>query len=268
MWWNKKRETDQEKIIRILKELVSNHSKVNRKEIIQRIINETDIQIEGASQVVDIAIAKLSETRINVIKKEIPHAIDLPYSKSSKELVEKLVVDLAQNVISYEDFLKSIFDIQALESEDWLTKGEKLAKQKDINKALECLDLSLKFNQYNESCLIERGKVLQNLDFHLDAIEDFSRVIDFNSNDFSVIYLRGCSYLKVWELEKAETDFKKAIQLSVNANEQQTKFAQECGYDSVGSMYNKMLLMLSMVKDDDAEFVDEMKNLNSKRREI
>lgn len=265
MWWNKKKESIEEKIVRIIKESVSRNG-LTVAEVAHRLKKEAELSEEAALGIAEEALSEIISKREELLKKEISNVFELPFSKIHKDLIEKAISNLSINKIDSNELADSIFNIRLLESEDWLSKGEKLINQNEFNEALDCFDVSLKFNQLNMSCLIERGKVLQDLGFHKDAIIDFSKVIDARPTDFSVIYLRGCSYMKIWELKNAESDFNKAIQLSVNANEQQTRVANENGFDSVASMYTRMLNMLTIFKSDDAEFIDQMKMMNNKER--
>ena len=269
MWWRKKKESKEQLIKRIIEETLLKPG-TTADDLAIRLSKEAGIEKEAAlslsKNLVDEFLKTSYEKKIGLIKEQLSDIYNLPFSETNFKLVQKEVDRLAKNQIDSKQLFDSIFVIQQLESEDWMTKGEKLVLGKKLNEALASFDISLKFNQFNISCLIERGKLLQDLDFHKDAIKDFSKVINDNPNDFSVIYLRGCSYLRIWEHEKAEENFKKAIRLSVNSNEQQKKFAKESGYDSVGSMYGQMLGVLNMMKDDDVEFIEEMKKLNNKER--
>jgi tetratricopeptide (TPR) repeat protein len=271
MWWRKKKGNNEPLIKRIIEESLLNPG-ITVDNLAIRLSKEAGIEKEAAislsKNIIDEFLKRSNEKKIGVIKEQLSDIYNLPFSETNFKIVQKEVDRLTKNQIESTELFKSIFDIQQLESEDWLTKGEKLVQEKKLNEALDSYDISIKFNQFNISCLIERGKLLQDLDFHKDAIKDFSQVIKDTPNDFSIIYLRGCSYLKIWELEKAEDDFNEAIRLSVNANEHQKRFAKESGYDSVGSMYSQMLGMINMMKDDDIEFIEQMKKLNNKERRV
>jgi tetratricopeptide (TPR) repeat protein len=271
MWWRKKKESSEELIKRIIEESLLKPG-ITADDLAARLSKEAGIEKETAlslsKKLVDEFLKKSYEKKIGHIERQLSDIYTLPFSETNFKLVKKEVDRLAKNQIDSEQLFESIFVIQQLESEDWQTKGEKQIREKKLNDALESFDASLTFNQFNTSCRIERGKLLQDLDFHKDAVKDFSKVIDDNPDDFSVIYLRGCSYLRIWELDKAEDDFNKAIRLSINANEQQTKFAKESGYDSVGLLYARMLGMVNMMKDEDDEFIEEMKKRNLKERGV
>lgn len=265
MWWSKNKESLDEKILRILKESFEKQN-ITIDKVVDRLMRETGINESAAREITAEAFSKVISKRAELIKKAFSNILSLPFTKNHRDIIESGISSLSNYKIESSELDESIFNIRLLESENWLTKGEKLVKENKLNEALDSFDNSLKFSQSNTSCLIERGKVLQSLGFHKDAIKDFSKAIDNNPNDFSVIFLRGCSYMKIWELRSAEDDFNKAIQLSVNANEQQTRVARESGYDSVGSMYRGTLAMLSIFKDDDTEFIEQMKVMNNKER--
>ena len=270
MWWRKK-ENKEQQIKRIIEESLSKPG-TTANDLALRLSKEAGLEKEAAlslsKNIIDEFLKNSYEKKIGIINDQLSEINHLPFSETNLKLVKKEIDRLAKNQIDTEELFESIFDIQQLELEDWQTKGEKLVQEKKLNEALDSFDTSLKFNQFNTSCLTERGKLLQELDFHKDAIRDFSKVIDDNPDDFSVIYLRGCSYLRIWELDNAEADFKKAIRLSVKANEQQKKFAKESGYDSVGSMYGRMLSMVDMMQDGDTEFIEQMKKRNIKERGV
>lgn len=123
-----------------------------------------------------------------------------------------------------------------------LKKAQKHLRNQEKEDALQCLDTSIQFHPSNLNALDDQGNVLQELGFHKDAIKDFTKIIEVNPNDFSIIYLRGCSLLSLCEFNRASDDINKAIQLSRNnAAEKQIQIAKEKGFDSLESMYQQSL---------------------------
>lgn len=269
MWWRKKKENDEDKATRIIKESLSKPG-VTVEHLADRLSKEGGIEKVDAKsiakQVIDEFVSLSYDKKIELIKDELSEIYELPFSQTNLELVQKLIDSLGKNQIDSDQLFDSIFDIRQLESEDWLTNGDKLLRENKQKEALHLFDISLMFNPYNLNALEERGKLLQDLNFHKDAIKDFSKIIEDNVDDFSVTYLRGCSYLRLCDFKNALADIEKAIELSKLANDQQRQIAKDNGFDSIASMYRGSLKLLEILKDSPDQVIIGMREKNGKER--
>ena len=271
MWWRKKKENEKDKITRIIRETLSKPG-LSIESLAERLSREGGIKKEAAlslsKQLVDEFLGETYDKRIGILKQEFSEIFSLPYSPTNLNLINKEVEQLGKSVIDSNQFLDNTFEIRQLESEAWLTKGEKLRRENKLQDALNCFDISLKFNPYNLDTFAERGKLLQDLNFHKDAIRDFTKIIEDNKSDFSVIYLRGCSYLRFCDFENALADIEKAIELSKLANDRQRQVAKDKGFDSLASMYKTSLELLEMLKDSPNQVIIGMREKNGKERGV
>lgn len=269
MWWRKKKESKEELIKRIVEESLLKPG-TTADNLAARLSKEAGIDKEAALSLSRDLIEEFQENsygkKIEIVKEQLSDIYNLPFSETNSKLVKAEIDKLAKNQIDTEQLFDSLFDIQQLESEDWLTKGEKLKGIGKLEDALNSFDISLKFNPYNRDTLVERGKLLQDLNFHKDAIKDFSKVIEDDRNDFSVIYLRGCSYLRFCDFDNAQADISKAIEMSKVANDRQKQVARDKGFDSVASMYKTSMDLLEMLKDSPDQVITGMREKNGKER--
>jgi tetratricopeptide (TPR) repeat protein len=128
-----------------------------------------------------------------------------------------------------------------------LNEAFKLYDQKRYAEALVQFDIVERTNRY-ESIYYERGCCLQSLDYHLDAIDDFTKAIELSPGEANIYFMRSMSYLQLGDVVEAWKDNITAIQLSKNNNNENSeanKRAKEMGYETATSFYE---LRLDFVK--------------------
>jgi tetratricopeptide (TPR) repeat protein len=81
---------------------------------------------------------------------------------------------------------------------------------------------------------------LEQLGFHLDAIDDFDNAIDREPDDCNLYFMRAMSMRGAGRYEDADEDFRRAIALSKvkgAANTGYDNHAKEIGWPSVAAFY-------------------------------
>jgi tetratricopeptide (TPR) repeat protein len=241
---------------------------ITAKEFAMRLNTELGMDMQEALDYATRISKDLYESKIGILKNNFSDILSLTFSEKQREIINREIDNVGKNKISLDEFAETLVTVQQLESEDWLTKAQKHLRNQEKEEALQCLDTSIKFNQGNLDALDDRGTLLQELGFHKDAIKDFTKIIDVNPNDFSIIYLRGCSLLSLCQFERSSDDINKAIQLSRdNATEKQIQIAKEKGFDSLESMYQQSLYWIDKMKDSPEGILKELRRRNEKERE-
>jgi tetratricopeptide (TPR) repeat protein len=125
-------------------------------------------------------------------------------------------------------------------------RGIKLFENRQYKEALSRFDLAIESGLYNEAYL-DRGICLQRLDFHLDAIDDFTKAIEMFPLDANNYFLRSLSEKAIGEFDSAIADNKKAIELSkIDSveNLERDEKSKKLDYDSSTIFYKVQLEML------------------------
>lgn len=265
----KQKENDEAKLYRIAKEsfLVVG---TTAEQMAKRFIDEVGIKQEEALSLAKVCIDEFIRLsypqKLKILEEDINKIKNLPFSDYNLSLINEQVDLLCKNMIGYEQLFNYILDVEILESENWFVKGEKFFKDKNLDEALKCFDISLKFDPENNDSLIARGQVLQNLQLHKDAIKDFSQAIEENEDAFDIFYLRGCSFISIGDLNNAEKDIRKAIGLSHLANNKQKQYAEEQGYESIDAMFKTSLDLIYTFKEFHPMILNKMREKNDKSR--
>lgn len=138
-----------------------------------------------------------------------------------------------------------------LEWQKNMNQAYKLFDQKRYAEALVYFDLvensnctpETQFDLYNE-----RGNCLQALNYHLDAIDDFTKLIEMYPGSANPYFMRSLSYLMLGDYSEAWKDNFTAIQLSkanTKENTEANERAKKNGYDTATLFYQ---LRLDFVK--------------------
>lgn len=237
------------------------------KDFAARLNTELGMDIQEAIEYATQISKDLYESKIGILKNNFLNTLSLNFSEKHREIINREIDSVGKNKISLDEFAETLMTVKQLESEDWLTKAQKHLRNQEKEDALQCLDASIQFHPGNLDALDDRGNLLQELGFHKDAIKDFTKIIEVNPNDFSIIYLRGCSLLSLCEFNSASDDINKAIQLSRdNAAEKQIQIAKEKGFDSLESMYQQSLYWIDKMKGSPEGILQELRWRNSKER--
>ena len=116
-------------------------------------------------------------------------------------------------------------------------------KQK-ITAALEFFDKAIEKGYDKVEVFSFRGMCLRDLNFDLDAIEDFNRCIDKEPGRASFYYDRAITKQYIYDYDGSLSDFNKAIELSKLDNEDTeywNDYAIKTGYNSGTQKYEQDL---------------------------
>lgn len=146
-------------------------------------------------------------------------------------------------------------------------------KQKKIA-ALEFLDRSIEVGYNDAEVFCIRGMCLRDLNFDVDAIEDFDRCIEINPSKASYYYDRALTKELICDYEGSLIDFEKAIELSKLENHDTlfwNNYAKESGFNSATQKYEYDLEFLKMTiknSSEDLRFELHKRAINEKRRKL
>jgi len=104
-----------------------------------------------------------------------------------------------------------------------------------------------------EEAYIYRAHTLQLLEFHFDAILDFTHAIANYPYDANLYYCRGHSKMILCDFKEAINDHKKALELSQVQNETNNSLnfnAKELGWESAALFYQSQLEICVQRKED------------------
>jgi len=139
------------------------------------------------------------------------------------------------------------------------SEGIKLSDAKKYKEALAKFDLAIESGLFKDAVFTERGICLQILEYHLDAMDDFTKAIELFPDDANNYFLRSMSRKAVREYENAIADNKWAIFLSQaisKGNEDRNKKAIKMGYDTATQFYELRLQLLQ--QDASSKFSREI----------
>ncbi len=122
-------------------------------------------------------------------------------------------------------------------------------KQQKTIAALEFFDQAIE-KGYNEAeVFASRGSILHDLNFHIDALNDYNICITKNAQKASYYYARAMIKSYMFDYKGSSADFQEAIRLSKFDNEDTrywNSYAKETGYNSVTEKYELDLKYLDM----------------------
>ena len=106
--------------------------------------------------------------------------------------------------------------------------------------AVNCFDTAVDFGYSNAELFSLRGSCLQTLEWHLDAIDDFTRAIALAPDDCNNYFSRAMSKTAAGDQVGFEADIQQAIRLSAADNELNRNYnrtAVEMGHSNAAAMY-------------------------------
>ena len=113
-------------------------------------------------------------------------------------------------------------------------RGEALLQARQNQEALVFLDTAIKFGyDADGQAYVLRGICLQELEFQLDAIEDFDKAIAANPTDSNLYFMRSVSKLAIGDFQGEVADLEEAIRVATlhpAANRSHDDGAKEMGY--------------------------------------
>ncbi|HMQ97931.1 MAG TPA: tetratricopeptide repeat protein [Ignavibacteria bacterium] len=123
------------------------------------------------------------------------------------------------------DFTNYIVVSDNLDEKIYLKRSMCYIELSKYSEASEDLDIAYKINPYNCEIYYRRGNIIyaqtakgwikENKGFK-DAIKEFTKAIELNSNYSAFYYNRGLCYYYLNEFDKACTDFRKAKEMGMN----------------------------------------------------
>jgi tetratricopeptide (TPR) repeat protein len=125
------------------------------------------------------------------------------------------------------------------EDEKWLRGynalegGKKHYIEERTEQALDCFDTAIECGHGDAEAFSCRGSCLQILEWHLDAIDDFTRAIELEPDDSNDYYMRSISRGAVGDLQGQVDDLNEAIRVAGipnAANRSHNEHAKEHGY--------------------------------------
>lgn len=143
-------------------------------------------------------------------------------------------------------------------------------KQK-ITACLEFLDKAIE-NGYDEvEAFSLRGTCLRDLNYDLDAIEDFDKCIELEPERADFYYNRALAKQYIYDLEGGLEDYKKAIEFSKLENGNTrfwNNYAKETGFESATHRYEYSLLFLQEDLESAKTSFTMQARIKNKRNEI
>jgi Flp pilus assembly protein TadD len=114
--------------------------------------------------------------------------------------------------------------------------------------AVDCFDKAIECGFANSELFGLRGSCLQSLDWHLDAIDDFTRAIALDTDDCNNYFQRAMSKSATGDQAGLEADIEHAIRLSTMDNELNQNYnrgAIEMGHSNTAAMYRRQATLLA-----------------------
>jgi len=127
-----------------------------------------------------------------------------------KELVTTRDETRAKEKAAYDDAISRLTAIE------WFEKGYAFCTSGDYRNAINAYTKSIEFNPKYASTYNNRGYAHDKLGNHKQAIKDYNKAIVLDSVDAVAYNNRGCAYIELGNYRKAIKDFNKAIELNPN----------------------------------------------------
>ena len=156
-------------------------------------------------------------------------------------------------------------ELQAVQAQKWMQgyvafkEGEKHYLEKRSLEAVECFDKAIECGFEQETSIyFMRGSCLQELDWNLDAIDDFSKAISLEPQDCNNYFMRALSKGATGDSAGCIADLQEAIRMSKvenSTNEEYCLGAKNMGWPSHTAMYEAQILFHS---PSSAEHIDKI----------
>ena len=118
--------------------------------------------------------------------------------------------------------------------------------------AVECFTRAIEYGYTNIDVFLKRGSSLQLLHKHELAIHDFNRVIAHRQDDCYPLFMRAVSKYKIGDIEGAIIDLEEASKLSLvenDANDEYREVALKLGWGTHTALYKAYLNNYKMNMD-------------------
>lgn len=149
--------------------------------------------------------------------------------------------------------------------------GKKHFAEHRNQEAIECFDTAIEcgFEDVTVFCL--RGSCLQTLEWHLDAIDDFTMAISLEPQDCNLFFQRAMAKSSTGDQQGFLTDIEDAIRLSkaeTTLNRNYNLGAKDMGHESTTAMYKAQAALLSDSPDFIIKKSVERTMLRGRRKQI
>lgn len=118
--------------------------------------------------------------------------------------------------------------------------GKKKQQAESYSEALEFFDTAIQAGFADADVFSLRATCLQNLGWHLDAIDDYTKAIEMSAIDCNLYFQRSVSKNAVGDSVGSNADLNNAVELSKSnsrINQAYNKQAREWGYSCLTSFY-------------------------------
>jgi hypothetical protein len=129
---------------------------------------------------------------------------------------------------------------------------------KEYRNCIAIADKILTIDPKNYKGLTARASSLANLNYHLDAIEDYQAALEIQNKDGNIHGLLGLTYRKVGEIEKSNYHLKRAIELGSKMYEMPYQLFLKLNDESVNLMIEKGKNSENQVRRNKADFEDRL----------
>ena len=163
------------------------------------------------------------------------------------------------------------------EAEKWLRgynaleAGKKHFAEERTEQALDCLDTAIECGLEHGEAFSLRGSCLQTLEWHLDAIDDFSKAISLEPQDCNTYFQRAMSKFSTGDHQGFLADIEEAIRLSETDNALNriyNTYAQETGWQSATAMYKGQAALSANMPDFVRDKFIERTKLRGRRKNM
>lgn len=138
-----------------------------------------------------------------------------------KALRNKGLIKLLNNGEEAEEFLLFAIDQQPEDDQLYQMLGSFYLNREQPEKALAQFKKSIEINESNVMSHIGLGMLYaHHLNEHNKAVSHFSRAIELNGDTADVFFNRGCSHMILQNMEKAEEDLRRAVEMGNEQAEQ------------------------------------------------
>jgi tetratricopeptide (TPR) repeat protein len=167
--------------------------------------------------------------------------------------------------------------ISSPEAQKWLRgynaleAGKKHYAEKRTEQALDCFDTAIECGLGDGTAFSLRGSCLQTLEWHVDAIDDFSKAISLEPQDCNHYFQRAMSKTSAGDHEGFLADIQEAIRLSKTDNALNriyNTYAQDTGWQSATAMYEGQAALSGNMPDFVRDERIERTKLRGRRKNI
>ena len=148
--------------------------------------------------------------------------------------------------------------------------GKKHFSERRDQDAVDCFDTAVECSFEDVALFSLRGTCLRNLEWHLDAIDDFTKAISLETQDCNLYFQRAMSKSSIGDQQGFLADIQEAIRLARIDNALTRNYnlwAKEHGWQNVAASYEGQSALLSHPPDFIRENNVERTKLRGRRKD-